>query len=535
MSSTNTALREKPAEATADWRTLIDTSMPAEPFRSILGDPAPGPAAAPEFFVDLNLDQVVAAITAGRDEYDLKPFLHRPLTDIGTIAYRHEVMRDIERHDVMELVQTFARGMRKVREHLAQSEKLHYRLQKERWFLDAVRLYCDTVSGFARGLADARPGSHGLTSFRAYLTDHVASDRFATLLGETGRLEADLSKIKYCLLIWGSSIKVRKYQDERDYSTVVEKTFERFKQGAAKDYRGKFLEGPDMNHVEAAILDRVAALYPDTFHALDAYCTRHADFRDGTITAFDREIQFYVAYLEYVSAFRRSGLEVCYPQVLADRKDVLSRDGFDPALAFKLIRENTPVVTNDFALTGPERVIVVSGPNQGGKTTFARTFGQLHYLASLGCPVPGREARLFLFDGLFTHFEREENLGNLRGKLQDDLVRIHDILEHCTSRSIVVLNEIFTSTTLHDAVFLSGKIMDRIAALDVLAVWVTFVDELASYNEKTVSMVSTVVPENPAERTYRIVRRPADGRAYALSLAERHRLTYGAILERIGP
>ncbi len=536
MTPTISALRDKPVETAAGWQSALDTSPPAqtETFRSILGESATGPAQAPEFFIDLNLDQVVAAITAGRDEYDLKPFFHRPLTDVATVAYRHEVMWDLERQDVMELVQAFARGMRTVRERLVQAGKLYYRLQKERCVLDAVELYCDVVASLARGLTDADLDSRGLSCFRDYLASHVASDQFATLVEETRRLEADLSKVKYCLLIRGSSINVRKYRDERDYSTVVEKTFERFKQGAAKDYRGKFLDGPDMNHVEAAVLDRVARLYPDTFQALDAYCARHADFQDGTITAFDREIQFYVAYLDYVGGFRRAGLEACYPQVVTDRKDVLSREGFDPALAFKLIRENTPVVTNDFALTGPERV-VVSGPNQGGKTTFARMFGQLHYLASLGCPVPGREARLVLFDALFTHFEKEEQIGNLRGKLQDDLVRINDILGRCTPRSIVIMNEIFTSTTLQDAVFLSGRIMERIAALDVLSVWVTFIDELASFNEKTVSMVSTVVPENPAERTYRIVRRPADGRAYALSLAERHRLTYRCLLERINP
>jgi DNA mismatch repair protein MutS len=488
---------------------------------------------APDFFVDLNLDQIVDAITAGKQEYDLKPFFYIPLSDIDAIEYRHEIMRDLEDETLFGKIKSFAQKMRAMREHLAQADKLHYQYQKERWFLDAVEIYCDAVLSLVQDLSLADLKSRGFTAFREYLTDYANSGRFTSLLAATKKLQADLSAVKYCLLIKGSAIRVRKYESEIDYSADVEQTFEKFKQGAAKDYGVKFSSHADMNHVEAGVLDLVAQLYPGVFSDLDSYRTNNATYLDETIGIFDREIQFYVAYLEHVARFRRVGLRFCYPQLSDRGKDIYDYEGFDAALAFKLLGTDSPVVCNDFYLKGRERIFVVSGPNQGGKTTFARAFGQLHYLASLGCLVPGREARLFLFDRLFTHFEREEDISNLRGKLQDDLVRIHDILDQSTSNSIIIINEIFTSTTLRDAVFLGRKVMERIIQLDLLCVCVTFIDELASLSEKTVSMVSTVVPENPTLRTFKVVRRPADGLSYAISIAEKYRLTYDYLRDRI--
>jgi DNA mismatch repair protein MutS len=177
----------------------------------------------------------------------------------------------------------------------------------------------------------------------------------------------------------------------------------------------------------------------------------------------------------------------------------------------------------------------VSGPNNGGKTTFARTFGQLHHLARLGLTVPGRRARVPLADRILSHFEREEDLTTPQGKLDEELVRAHEILELATPSSVIVMNESFNSTSLSDAVFVGTEIVRRIIALGCLGVYVTFVDEIASLGAATVSMVAQVAPDDPAQRTFRIVRQAPAGLAYAWAIAEKYGLGYAQLVEQIDP
>jgi DNA mismatch repair protein MutS len=505
-------------------------------FQSILFGPGadePIRREAPDFFGDLNLDQIVAAAIAKREEYDLQPFFHTSLRRVCDVDYRYEILQDLQNPCILACVRAFAQEMRTMRSYLAQGEKHYYRPQKQSAFIDAVSCYCAAAVRFAEDLAKASPSSDGLSSFLIFLTEYVNSSDFGSIVSETEKVKSDLAGVRYRLLIQGKRITVTQVEDELDYRADVLATFQKFKEGANKEIRFDHRFLVEMNHVEAEILDLVAQLFPEVFAYLDEYTVRRAGFTDATIARFDREVQFYIACIEFVEPMKRAGLSFCFPTVSDQSKQIQATETFDLALAIRLVQGKVAVVTNDLCLAGPERVFVVTGPNQGGKTTFARTVGQLHYLASIGFPIPGRDARLFLFDKLFTHFEREEDLRNLSGKLEDELLRIRAILAEATPNSILIMNESFLSTTLNDAIFLSKEVMRKIIALDLICVSVTFLDELASFSDSTVSMVSTVNPSDPAQRTFKVVRRPADGLAYAAALAEKYKLAYESVKARI--
>jgi DNA mismatch repair protein MutS len=343
-----------------------------------------------------------------------------------------------------------------------------------------------------------------------------------------------LSRVQYTVRIKGGRVTVRAYEGEHDYSVEVERIFARFREGAAESHLFKVPDSGSMDHVEAQIAKLVGRLFPEEFKAIAEFCARQQrGFVDPCIARFDREVQFYIAYLDYMERIAAAGLPFCYPTIAADWGEISADDAFDVALAATGSPAPGSVVCNDFALRGAERILVVTGPNQGGKTTFARMVGQLHYLGGLGVPVPARRAQLLLADGIFTLFGKQEDIATLRGRLDDELVRTKEILGQATSRSLIVLNEIFASTTLDDAAYLGTEVLGRIMRLDCPAVCVTFIDELSSMGEATVSMVAMVAPNDPSTRTYKIVRRPADGRAYAAAIAEKYGLSYERLRSRI--
>ncbi|HEY5428709.1 MAG TPA: hypothetical protein VIK04_06285 [Solirubrobacteraceae bacterium] len=508
----------------------------SDPPLSILFDrePVDGVAGDPQCFADLHLDEIVRAATSSRSEHELAALFQRQLPDVDAVAYRHEVLRDLSADPGRAVVQRFSERMGVTRRNLAAAESLRYGREKERWFVEAARVYCDAANVLATALTAIDLGSEGLRRVRDYVADYVASEPFQTLRRDAERLAGRLAAIRYLLELKGLQVRVLSYEERPEISSEVAATFSKFAQGAVRSYRREFKDWGGANHVDARIMEGVAGLYPEVFGEQEAFCKQHADFPDAIVLRLDLELQFYLSYLELIEPLQAAGLRFALPAVSGETKELDAAGVFDLALALKLVPRNKKVVCNDVSMDGPERAIVVTGPNSGGKTTLARAFGQLHYLAALGLPVPASSARLFLADHVFTHFEREEDIATLRGNFEDELFRIHGVLEQATADSVIVINEAFGSTTSHDAALVGTAVLERILKLDALCIFVTFVDDLAALGESVVSMMSLVDPCDPAIRTYRVVRKPTDGLAYAAAIAAKHRLSYETLKERLG-
>ena len=523
----------------AGWSRSDARNFPV--FRSILFPPGSEqeraePHEQPVCFVDLNLDQVVAALITNQDRDALRPIFYATDRNDDIICYRQAVFADLECAEVFQAFPVFCETMRTVRANLNYADKVSYKRHRHMVVLRAIHIYCEGVQSLLQSLETLTLQSTGLMDLRRYLASYTESETFSQLAMDARRLRETLSNLSYGTLFRGDKVNVRKYASEPDYAVTILERFARFRETNLEPQAPERSKDDfSLNHIEEGILEFVGRLFANEFGALENYVAQHPKFIDDVIAAFDQEIGFFIAYLGFIEPLKRAGLSFCYPDVSASSKDTQVSGSFDLALAAKLVQEDHPVICNDFCLHGQERMLVVTGPNQGGKTTFARMFGQMHYLAGLGCPVPGRHARLFLPDQIFTHFEREEDITNLRGKLEDDLVRLHRTCQVMTSDSVIVLNEIFNSTSLEDQILLSTKVLQQIIATDAIGVCVTFIDALSTLSEKTVSMMSTVMPDDPARRTFEVIRKPADGLAYALSLAEKHGVTYERLRTRIRP
>lgn len=522
--------------ATQDGVPEVDLLLPAGPDglpdRSVLGR-----TASSDTLRDLALDGLVDKLVAGAGE-GLREVFATPLRTREAVRFRQAVFADLRDTRLRAILVTFLENMDQVARARSQQRRAHYRVESDIWGAHAAAAYVHTLHSLAAELpaaVEAVPArSEPLRLLARFVTEHAASPTMQALRRDAERVDRGLAEARYSVLVHGARVTIAPTGHEPDLQAQVLAAFERFRQSdVVGDTRAR-ATGADLDHVQAQILDLVARLFQPLF-ADAALLAATRGIPDATLSSVADQLRFYLAWLDAVAPAEASGLDTDLPEVLVGQAAVHALDTWDIALGLQLVDEKRPVVTNDMELSGDERVLVISGPNQGGKTTFARTFGQLHLLSALGVPVPGRQVRVMLTDQVLTVFEREEVAGDLGGRLGAELARVHALLNALTPTTAVVLNEVFSSTALADARWLARRVLDRLTVAGVPTAMVTFLDELSRLGPATVSVVAGVDPADPAVRTWRLLRQPADGRAYADALAERYGLSAERLARRLTP
>lgn len=479
---------------------------------------------------DLNLDQVFAAISAGFEQYRFDEIFESPSHDLSVIGHRHDVFEDLDSGATAQVIRSFVKDAAVVRARLA--EKLYDPMQAQRWFLGAVSGHCAAVLAASEGLDAAPVRSAGLLGLRDRLTEYRQDPGFASMRDEASRLEQGLDDLRFVVHARAGKITVAAPADEPDFAGSVLDTFARFAGPDASEDREESRGAHQLDRVEGAVLHMLAQLFPRLFTDITEFCRAHSGFLPAWHREAEREAAFYVQYLDFMRMLRPVGVRWSLPRLSCDNRAERIVAGCDVALALHRDADDR-CVTNDLELNPPEQILAISGPNQGGKTTTARMFGQLHYLASLGLPVPAADAALFLPDSVYTHFERAENIETLTGKLEDELRRAKTLLAAATGDSLVIFNETFGSTSLADAYALGATILRQVIDSGALGVYVTFVDELTRLDAHVVSMMSTTDPADDAVRTFKVVRKRADGKVHAAAIARRYHLGYKDIREAV--
>lgn len=521
----------------------MSASSTPDPAATTVSLLSPDPAKPPpprderdaEALHDLALDGLLADLAARRSEHDLTGLLATRLTDPAVVVHRQAVFRDLEADpELVAAAERLAECLQRVRRLLAGAPARDTVHQRRLWHLQAARAWIEGIERLHADLTRATLSAPSLRALRDHLDALVAGDAHRALVGQAAATREQLGRVRARLHLESARIEVAQDDDPTDYAAEVAAAFARFRTGPPTD--------PDLpprrrtgaiEHLDAAVLDRIAEQQPEPFAALERFVTAHAVFTDATVERAERELAFFLAVLDLIGPLRRAGLPFCTPEVSGEDPGLEVLDTFDVVLAEALRTRGQPLVTNDITLTGPERVLVVTGANQGGKTTFARMVGQVHHLAGLGAPVPGRRARLRLPDRILTAVARGERLEDRRGRLLDDLVRVRAVLDAAGPQSLVITNELFRSTTAQDAAELGRRVLDQLIEIGASAVVVTFLDELAAPSPEVVSLVATTDADEPSRRTFRIERRAADGRADARAIARRHRLTGEDLATRI--
>jgi len=208
------------------------------------------------------------------------------------------------------------------------------------------------------------------------------------------------------------------------------------------------------------------------------------------------ELVFYKYAMNMIGYMKLSGIPYCLPEISNDPDAPCSAEieglcDITLATAFKNAEARFEVIKNDYILNEKDKINIIIGANQSGKTTFLRAFGSALAFARAGLPVPALKAKANLFKNLYTHFQRyDEDLKN-EGQLDTELAEMASIVYSAGRDSIILMNESFSSTGLKDATLIASDVLSALDYIGAKVVYVTHIPEMKNKLSQAVSLDQT--------------------------------------------
>jgi DNA mismatch repair protein MutS2 len=227
-------------------------------------------------------------------------------------------------------------------------------------------------------------------------------------------------------------------------------------------------------------------------------------------------------------------LEVTFGKARFGREFDCSRPAFSNGGLLSLVKARHPLLEDNLRsmnrkvspvsldLDRTRRILVISGPNAGGKTVVLKTVGLLAMMAQSGIPVPAEEATVPVFDQILADIGDQQSITNQLSTFSAHVLSVRSMMESATTSSLILLDEIGSSTEPGEGAALARAVLERFRAMGVLAIATTHYNRLKMYAESTPDVANAAMEFNEAtlEPTYRLLHGLA-GASSGLKIAER--------------
>jgi MutS domain V len=218
------------------------------------------------------------------------------------------------------------------------------------------------------------------------------------------------------------------------------------------------------------------------------------------------ELGFYVACLNLHERLADMGEPTCFPEPVAPDIRALATHGlYDVSLALHV---RAGVVGNDVD-ADDRSLVMITGANQGGKSTFLRSVGVAQLMLQCGMFVAAHSLRASVVDAVFTHFKREEDATMESGKLDEELGRMSDIADAIAPNSLLLCNESFAATNEREGSEIARQVVRALLDSGVVVFFVTHLFDLADgfYQQELATALFLRAERQPdGRRTFRLVK-----------------------------